>query len=106
MKWIIIIIGIVVLIYLFSGSTKNKNPYESETSQVNVITSSPITQTKKEDCQFPNDPYDEGSGHYAGFEWEAENGYECGGNSDSFIEGCQEYLRQLNSYNTCMEQNR
>lgn len=102
MKWVIIIIAIAGLIYLFSGPAKNKNPYESESSQTNVVTSSPIRETNKEDCQSPSDPYDEGSGHYAGFEWGAE-GNDCGGNSDSFIEGCQEYERQLNSYNVCMQ---
>ena len=38
------------------------------------------------------------SGHNAGFEWAEENGIEdpddCGGNSDSFIEGCQAYANE------------
>jgi len=36
------------------------------------------------------------SGHEAGYEWAEDNDisdiYDCGGNSDSFIEGCQAYV--------------
>jgi hypothetical protein len=36
------------------------------------------------------------SGHEAGYEWAEDNGIDnaddCGGNSDSFIEGCWEYV--------------
>lgn len=40
-------------------------------------------------------PYDDGSGHSAGYEWAEENEVDsCGGNSNSFIEGCEEYLEQ------------
>lgn len=38
------------------------------------------------------------SGHDAGYEWAEENGIDnfddCGGNSDSFIEGCQSYVEE------------
>lgn len=38
------------------------------------------------------------SGHEAGYEWAEENGLEdvddCGGNSDSFIEGCYSYVEE------------
>lgn len=47
------------------------------------------TSTCTQDC----------SGHDAGFEWARDRGIsyesECGGNSQSFIEGCQEYARQV-----------
>lgn len=47
-------------------------------------------------------PYDEGSGHYAGFDWAARNDVSsCGGNSASFIEGCQEFQRQVAAYKSC-----
>lgn len=40
----------------------------------------------------------EGSGHEAGRNWAEEKGIDdpddCGGNSDSFIEGCQEYAEE------------
>jgi hypothetical protein len=39
------------------------------------------------------------SGHDAGYEWADRNGIEhpddCSGNSDSFIEGCEEYAREV-----------
>lgn len=51
------------------------------------------------DYEEPENPYDEGSGHSAGYEWAQENEpSECGGNSDSFIEGCQEYLDEMEAY--------
>lgn len=38
------------------------------------------------------------SGHEAGYEWAEEKGIDdpddCGGNSDSFIEGCQAYAKE------------
>lgn len=42
-------------------------------------------------------PYSEGSGHYAGYEWAERTGNTCSGNSTSFIEGCEEYYRQIES---------
>ena len=56
-------------------------------------------------CTEPENPYGEGSGHYAGFEWaEREHVSSCGGNSQSFIEGCQESLRQSTAYEACAEE--
>ena len=44
------------------------------------------------------------SGHEAGYEWaeenEIENPDDCGGNSDSFIEGCQSYAEEMQEENT------
>jgi hypothetical protein len=40
-------------------------------------------------------PYSNGTGHYAGYEWAENNGGSCNGNSESFNEGCEEYNRQL-----------
>lgn len=38
------------------------------------------------------------SGHQAGYDWAQDNGiadpYECSGNSQSFIEGCQSYAEE------------
>lgn len=48
-----------------------------------------------EEDLYEGNPYSDGSGHYAGFEWAERKGVSsCGGNSQSFIEGCEEYLRQ------------
>lgn len=52
----------------------------------------------------PDNPYAEGSGHFAGFEWAERNSVgSCGGNSQSFIEGCEEYLRQSGVDEACPE---
>ena len=61
--------------------------------------------SSKKDCSSlePQNPYDEGSGHYAGFKW-GEDGKSCGGNSPSFIEGCEEYEAQEEAYNACTKQ--
>jgi hypothetical protein len=58
-------------------------------------------------CSEPENPYDEGSGHYAGFEWaEANDPGFCDGNSQSFIEGCEEYQRQETKHENCEAGNR
>ncbi|MBT4937132.1 hypothetical protein HON22_04395 [Candidatus Peregrinibacteria bacterium] len=40
-----------------------------------------------------DNPYSQGTGHYAGYEWAERKGGACNGNSDSFNEGCEEYYR-------------
>ena len=53
-------------------------------------------------CTEPENPYEEGSGHYAGYEWAQSTGAgSCGGNSQSFIEGCEEYQDQEAKYEDC-----
>jgi hypothetical protein len=53
-------------------------------------------------CTEPENPYDEGTGHYAGYEWaEKNNPSTCGGSSQSFIEGCEEYQHQESEYADC-----
>jgi hypothetical protein len=53
-------------------------------------------------CSEPENPYDEGTGHYAGYEWAQSNGTgTCGGNSQSFTEGCEEYENQEAEYEQC-----
>jgi hypothetical protein len=47
-----------------------------------------------EEIEISN-PYSEGSGHYAGYEWVERTGGSCDGNSQSFNEGCEEYYRQI-----------
>ena len=62
--------------------------------------------SSKEECAEPQNPYADGGGHDAGFNWASENGEECNGNSDSFNEGCAEYHRQLEQYNDCIANSR
>ena len=57
-------------------------------------------------CTEPENPFDEGSGHYAGYEWAQSNGSgDCDGRSQSFIEGCEEYENQQAAYDQCKAKN-
>ena len=54
-----------------------------------------LADTTYEDQGAPYGCTDDCSGHSAGYEWAAENDItdpsDCGGNSQSFIEGCEAY---------------
>lgn len=52
-------------------------------------------------CTEPENPYDEGTGHYAGYEWAETHGGSCNGRSQSFNEGCEEYEQQESEYQEC-----
>lgn len=58
-------------------------------------------QSGRLECYEPENPYDDGSGHFAGWEWGAEGNY-CDGNSNSFIEGCEEYEAAEEEYEICL----
>jgi hypothetical protein len=58
-------------------------------------------ETYEKTCVEPENPYDEGTGHYAGYKWAEENGGDCNGNSNSFNEGCEEYHSQEDEYEDC-----
>ena len=65
--------------------------------------------SKQSDCTAlsPANHYEEDSGHSAGFKWAEQNDpARCGGNSQSFIEGCEEYRRQSSDYNDCLNKSR
>jgi hypothetical protein len=63
---------------------------------------SPDSNGDAVNCTEPENPYDEGSGHYAGYEWAQSSGSgTCGGKSQSFIEGCEEYESQEAEYEEC-----
>jgi hypothetical protein len=65
------------------------------------------TDKKRTDrvCTEPENPYTEGAGHYAGYEWaESKAGGNCNGSSPSFNEGCQEYENQESEYQDCEAQ--
>jgi hypothetical protein len=92
--------GVQLWNYIFSDTPKNSYQNSSYSDSY----SRPSSYKHKEDCVEPENPYDEGSGHYAGFQW-GEDGKTCGGNSSSFIEGCEEYETQEEAYNTCESNN-
>jgi hypothetical protein len=64
-------------------------------------TSDHFTAQPAEECAEPENPYGDGGGHDAGFNWGQETGRACTGNSQFFIEGCEEYQAQLRSYEEC-----
>ena len=52
------------------------------------------TSTYEAEVQEIENPYSEGTGHYAGYEWAERTGGSCNGNSTSFNEGCEEFYLQ------------
>jgi len=100
-------VGLIVIIALiwgvsslFSSDTNDSNSYKSNYSSPAAASYPYSNQTNKsEQLIEPENPYDDGSGHSAGYEWAEENDPSyCDGNSQSFIEGCQEYLDQQDEY--------
>jgi hypothetical protein len=83
----LILAALSVLCVGCTSSTSPVNNSEDETSQ---------------HCTEPENPYEEGTGHYAGYEWaQTNNPGPCGGGSQSFIEGCEDYESQESQYEEC-----
>jgi len=75
------------------SSPKTSSPEQSNSED---------TRTSR-NCDEPENPYSPGSGHYAGYEWAEQNDPgSCGGNSTSFIEGCEAYQEQSAAYEACL----
>lgn len=90
----------LALIFLGAGCTSGEEqksvftPYKSE-----------ISGETTRDCSalYPENPYNAGSGHYAGFAWaERVEPSTCTGNSNSFIEGCEDFQAQQEDYENCL----
>ena len=96
------VVGLIIIIAIIWGisSLFSSDKSETETYTPNTYNSASVYSSygNGEDSQYyeePENPYDEGSGHSAGYEWAEENDVDsCDGNSNSFIEGCEEYLSQ------------
>ncbi len=90
MKHFIFGLTLLTLLVVIGCTSSSENTHEEESSQ---------------NCAEPQNPYDEGTGHYAGYEWaETNTPGNCGGRSQSFIEGCEEY--QESKYEDCEARNR
>jgi hypothetical protein len=77
---------------------------DSTTSASSTMSGEPRTTDGKLDCGSlePQNPYDDESGHDAGYKWAVEHDpASCSGNSSSFEEGCEEYLRQVAAFQAC-----
>lgn len=97
-SWTFILISIISIL----GSGCNASG-ELKKSSFDPYTSK-VTGEKVKDCSIlaPNNPYEDDSGHFAGFEWQQENNGICDGNSESFNEGCEEFNRQQSDYIACI----
>jgi hypothetical protein len=62
-----------------------------------------VNTTEANTCVEPENPYNEDTGHYAGYSWAQENSEACDGSSESFNEGCNEYYAQLDAYEACQK---
>jgi hypothetical protein len=61
----------------------------------------------KAECVSPTNPFNDGGGHDAGFNWAEEKGEECpDSHGESFEEGCQEFHRQFQEYEQCQAEKR
>ena len=96
-SWVSLVVFIILIALAYNHFTSKKieEDYGYQVETRGII--------DKPDCSslMPDNTYDEGSGHYAGYEWGSE-GKDCGGNSNSFIEGCEEYQNQENAYQYCL----
>lgn len=94
----------IVLASMTSLYCSSESPSSGDGSGPATATE-PSVATSVGDCTElePDNPYSPGSGHYAGFEWAENNSVSsCGGNSTSFVEGCEEYIRQADAYDACV----
>ena len=68
------------------------------------VYASEVSGQDVEDCNEvePSNPYREGTGHYAGFEWSQEDILrDCDAKSDSFNEGCDLYKAMFDDFQKC-----
>ena len=80
--------GTVICALLLAGCSSQKDPSSDENRGATV-------------CVEPENPYSQGTGHYAGYEWAERNGGSCAASSQSFNEGCEEYDTQEEDYEEC-----
>jgi len=78
-------------------------PSQIPVASSNKQTSKPKKEQPKEDLTFMGkDCTKDCSGHEAGYEWAQEKDIDdiddCGGKSQSFIEGCEAYVEEHESY--------
>jgi len=91
---VVSLIIMVAVIWFFTSLFNDED-------EVDVYNQPSSMFNSKEDCIEPENPYNYGTGHYAGYEW-GENGNYCSGNSSSFIEGCEEYESQEEAFSACI----
>ena len=80
---------IIIALPLFAFGCNKSTSYDSS------VSGSYYNSYEDEDYFEPKNPYSEGTGHSAGFDWAEETGGNCTAPSTSFNEGCEEYYNQL-----------
>lgn len=83
---------IITVALLFLSGCTGSNSYYSDDNDYEVEERESVVTRDNWECT------DDCSGHDAGYEWASDKGIDdpddCGGNSDSFIEGCQAYANE------------
>lgn len=92
------IVGFILVVWFFSNDKKESHSPSSYEPYATQSESAP-SQTYSPPSSFGGNPCSgDCSGHEAGYNWAEENDIknpdDCGGNSDSFIEGCQTYAEE------------
>jgi hypothetical protein len=100
MKTLHVLTGLALIVLIFGCTDDQKSP----TSNLRYVApiATPTTPTF-----FEFDCLSDCSGHEAGWDWANERGiefeYQCGGKSQSFIEGCIAYARYKDEFDSWLE---
>jgi hypothetical protein len=105
-KYLFVVLTSILLLSAGCNSDSSRTAgYEESTGYQSGYTNS-YNSAEIDEPSEPENPYSsDQEGHYAGYEWAEENDVDsCGGNSDSFIEGCQDYVDQRDEYQEQQDQ--
>ena len=97
---LLLILGVLVFVWSRLSSESSDN------NKVAGPEPEPSSEASIRECVEPENPYSEGTGHYAGYEWAERNGSSCSTSSQSFNEGCEEYETQESEYEECEAENK
>lgn len=95
-----IILLILPIIFLMAGCSSSAS---TPTSSSNLNSSNSIYQSSQQEDNYQEEPevgnpYDEDTGHSAGYNWAEETGGDCSTGNQSFDEGCEEYNNQVDEH--------
>ena len=103
--WVVVgfifLFGIVYFHSRHAEEERMRNDYLIAKQSYREIASEELDEKSYLDLEDGSDCTQDCSGHEAGFEWAKENNIDnptiCDGYSQSFIEGCETYARELDS---------
>lgn len=93
-RWLLILI----IPLLAVGCNKSSNSFNNDYQNSSSFSSSSSSVDQAVEEPVVENPYDEDSGHSAGYNWAENTGGDCSANSDSFNEGCEEYYNQVDEH--------